>query len=100
MSQNNLKQAWNEQKWSETSQNAPLPPKKNCKTTQNNFKIQNWVNLEIFTSFHFSNFQPKCPNLGSILGQKSSTLQSFNEILPVPYFEGADFKSDISFWKF
>ena len=34
------------------------------------------------------------------MGQKGTTLQSFNEILSVPYFEGADFNSQIGFWKF
>ena len=40
----------------------------------------------------FENFEPKCPNL-SILGQRISN-SSLNKVLPVPYFEGADFKSD------
>ena len=45
---------------------------KNCETTWStkNFKI--WGNLELSASFPFSNFGPKCPNLG-ILGEKEST---------------------------
>ena len=73
--------------------------KKKCETTQNDANFKNWGNLEFSTSFGFSNFEPKCPNLG-ILGKEVSTFESFNKILPVPYFEGADFKSDICFQKF
>ena len=43
----------------------------------------------------FNNFGHKSPNMG-ILGQKVP-LSSLHKILPVPYFEGADFKSDIHF---
>ena len=73
--------------------------KKRSETTQNDANFKNWGNLEFSTSFGFSNFEPKCPNLG-ILGKEVSTFESFNKILPVPYFEGADFKSDICFQKF
>ena len=38
--------------------------KKNCETTWNNPMLQKWGNLEFSTSFHFSNFESKCPNLG------------------------------------
>ena len=56
----------------EISQINPNPPKttpQNCETIQNDPKIQSWGNLEFSTSFCFSNFEPKCPNLG-ILSQK------------------------------
>ena len=56
-------------------------------------------NSNFSTSFHFSNFEPKCRNLG-ILGKEVSIFQPFNEILPAPYFENADFKSGIGFQKF
>ena len=45
---------------------------KNCETTRNDPKLQKWGNLEFFVSFHFSNFEPKSPNLG-ILGKEVST---------------------------
>ena len=43
----------------ETSQNNPKPAKttqKNCETTWNDPKFQNWGNMEFSTSFRFSNF--------------------------------------------
>ena len=44
-------------------------------------------------TFVFENFELKFPDL-SILGKKK-LLSNYNEILPVPYFEGVAFKSDI-----
>ena len=49
-------------------------------------------------TFVFQNVEPKYPILG-VLGQKVLTFKSFNEIFPVPYFEGADYKSNICFPK-
>ena len=46
----------------------------------------------------FENFEPKFLNLG-VLGEKLLTF-NLNEFLPVSCFEGADFKSDVCFWKF
>ena len=54
----------NEPNPSKTSQNQPKQLKKNCETTWNNPMLQKWGNLEFSTSFHFSNFESKCPNLG------------------------------------
>ena len=85
-----------------TSQNKPKPvgtTQKSCETTRNHPKSQNWGNSNFSTSFHFSNFEPKCRNLG-ILGKEVPIFQPFNEILPAPYFENADFKSGIGFQKF
>ena len=73
--------------------------KKKSETSQNDANFKNWGNLEFSTSFGFSNFESKYPNVG-ILGKEVSTFESFNKILPVTYFEGADFKSDICFQKF
>ena len=46
----------------------------------------------------FEKFESKSLNLG-IMGKKYQ-LSNLNEILPLYYFEGADFKSDFGFWKF
>ena len=57
------------------SQKDPKPAKttqKNSETTRNDPKFQNWGNPDFSTSFRFSNFEPKCSNLG-ILGQEVST---------------------------
>ena len=92
----------NQPKRAETSRNDSKPAEttqNNCKTTQNDPKFQNWENLEFSASFRFSNFVPKCPNLG-ILGKEVSDFQNFKEILSVLYFEGAAFKSDIIFQNF
>ena len=43
----------------------------------------------------FEKFEPKSLNLG-IMGKKYQ-FSNLNEILPLYYFEGADFKSDIGF---
>ena len=63
-----------EPKRAETGQNKPKPAEttaQKCETTRNDSKVQNWGNLGFPTRFCFSNFQPKCPNLG-ILGQEIS----------------------------
>ena len=62
----------NELKPDKTSRSQPKQPQKNNKTTRNDTKFQNWGNLEFSTSFPFSNFEPKYPNL-RILGQKVLT---------------------------
>ena len=65
----------NQLKRAETSRNDPTPAKKikkSCKTTGYDAKFHNWGNLELSTIFRFSDFQPKCSNLG-ILGQEILT---------------------------
>ena len=65
----------NEPKQPETGQKEPERDEKTqikCKTTPNNPKFQIWINLDLSTSFCFSNFRPKSPNLG-ILGRKVLT---------------------------
>ena len=59
----------NELKWSETTRNQPKRHQKICETTRTTHKIKLGGNLKFSTSFGFSNFKPKYPNL-SILGQK------------------------------
>ena len=60
--------------WNKRTRNQP----KRTKTSQNNPKVQNdpkfqtWGILEFSKGFPFSNFKPKCPNLG-IFGQKVLT---------------------------
>ena len=49
--------------------------KKNCETTWNDPEFQIWRNMEFSNTFHFSSFNPKCPNLG-VLGQKVLTFLS------------------------
>ena len=97
----------------ETSQNDRKPAKttqSNCKVTRNSPKFWDWWGLEFSISFHFSNFESKRLILG-ILGQMGFLmLRNFactlfrrywlNEISHVPYFESADFKTAICFWKF
>ena len=70
------------------------------------------INFLVFTKFYlypiskklisnltlfFENFEPKCPFMGILF--KKYKLSNLNEILPVIYFEGADFKSNIGFQK-
>ena len=50
-------------------------------------------------AFIFQTSSPNAEILG-ILGKEVPIFQPFNEILPVPYFENADFKSGIGFQKF
>ena len=77
---NVLTNTQNDLKLPKTSQNESKPVKEtkiyrkdpeNCETIQNNTQFQICGNLEFSTSFCFSNFDPKCPNLG-ILGQEVS----------------------------
>ena len=96
-----LTKTTNEPKQPQTGQKEPERDEKTqikCKTTRNNPKFQNWINLDLSTSFYFSNFRPKSPNLG-ILGRKVLTFLS-NDILSILYFKGADFKSDVCFMWF
>ena len=73
---NVLTKTRNEPKRSKTSQNEPKRPKtsqnkpRKCGMTQKDPEFQNWGNLECSTSFRFSNFWPKCPNLG-LFGSRS-----------------------------
>ena len=60
MTQNHLKRV-------ETSQNQVKMTQKDSKMTQSYSKFQNGENLELSSSFHFSIFEPTCPNMG-ILG--------------------------------
>ena len=75
-----------EPKGTKTSQRSP------GKKMQSDPLFQNWGNVEFSASFRFSNFKPKCSNLG-IMDRKASTFESSDEILPVSYYDGADFKS-------
>ena len=61
----------NEPKQAETTQNQPTHPTslKKCKMIPNNPNFNIGKNLNFCSSFHFSNFEPKCPKFG-ILGQK------------------------------
>ena len=103
---NLLTKTRNELKWAKTSQNDPKlaettqnqlkRPKKICKTNQN-FKIRGiWNFLLAFV------FQILSPNSQIwVFGVNRYQLPNiFNEILPVPYFEDANLKSDIGFWEF
>ena len=82
----------NEPKRPETSRNEPKPSEqhlKNSETTRIDPKFQNCVNLEFFSSFCFSNFEP------------NSQMQAFwaKKYQPAPYFQSADFRSVIFFPK-
>ena len=73
---------------------------KRPKTSQNDPKFYLYSiskklisNLTLF----FENFEPKRPFMGILF--KKYKLSNLNEILPVIYFEGADFKSNIGFQK-
>ena len=87
-----LTKTQNESKRAETTRNDPL---KICKTTRN-IKIGEICNFLVALLF-----QTSSPNdqIWVFFGQEISTVQSFNEILHVPYFKWTDFKSEIGFQK-
>ena len=79
--------------------NIPPPKKKTKKNkTKRPTKFQNSGNLEFSTGFCFSNFESN--DQIWIFWVNKYELSYHNKILAIPNFEGADFKSDIDFWKF
>ena len=85
----------NDQKPAETSRNERKQPPKmrnDPKRPKTSKMRKSWI------FYWLSNFDPICPNLA--FWAKKHYFFNLNKILHVPYFEGADFKSDICFQKF
>ena len=71
-SQNDPKPAKTSRNQPKRPENKQSNPNKIVKQPETTGKFKNLGNLQFSTSFRFSNFEPKCPNLG-ILGQEISS---------------------------